>query len=362
MALGKRINTLKLKKKSPARGFFDSIWSEEGGWFNDKAEKRKADNAQKVMNQSIEDFANLETNNLAENLTNPYGNAKNVYAGAQNQFANVRNQFGNLENTAEDLTVNTQQAEFEKQQFQQSQANMLSNLAGAAGSSGVAGLAQALSNQNMRQAQQSSASIGQQESQNQRMAAQQAGANQMASAQGAQSAEMARAQGAAQQQQMILGGAANQQAQILGGAANLQAMQLQGATDARNLKFDQQQAIVAARSGQYASAEQERQQNNSFNQYMDYLGTVSEIIGSAGEAGSTIAMAGSDRKLKENISLIGKSPSGINIYSFEYKNKEKFGKGIYQGVMADEVPQAVVKLDNYNAVDYNKIDVNFKQI
>ena len=359
MALGKRINTLKLKKNSPAKGWFDSIWSEEGGWFNDKAEKRKADNAEKVMNQSIEDFANLETNNLAENLTNPYGNAKNVYAGAQNQFANVRNQFGNLENTAEDLTVNTQQAEFEKQQFQQSQANMLSNLAGAAGSSGVAGLAQALSNQNMRQAQQSSASIGQQESQNQRMAAQQAGANQMASAQGAQSAEMARAQGAAAQQAMVLGGAASQQQMVLGGAANLQAMQLQGATDARNLRFDQQQAIVAARSGQYASAEQARQQGSTFNQAMEFIGTVGET---AGNIGQLAAVAASDRKLKENISLIGKSPSGINIYSFEYKNKEKFGEGIYQGVMADEVPQAVIKLDNYNAVDYNKIDVNFKQI
>ncbi len=390
MALGKRINTLKLKKNSPARGFFDSIWSEEGGWFGDKAEKRKANQAEDRMNQAIDDFGNLDTSNLAAGLTNPYADAKNVYAGAtnafagaqnafagaQNQFANVQNQFGNLQNTAEDLTVNTQQAEFEKQQFQQSQANMLNNLAGAAGGSGVAGLAQALSNQNMRQAQQSSASIGQQESQNQALAAQQAASNQMASAQGAQSAEMARAQGAADQQRMIMGGAADQQSQImqgaaaqqamvlggaasqqqmvLGGAANLQAMQLQGATDARGLEYQKQQAMVAARSGQYATAEQQRQQGNTFNQYMDFLGTV-------GQAAGSIAAVASDRKLKENISLIGKSPSGINIYSFEYKNK-KFGKGVYQGVMADEVPQAIVKLDNYDAVDYNKIDVNFKQI
>mgnify|MGYP003123358491 FL=1 len=390
MALGKRINTLNLKKTSPARGMFDSIWSESGGWFGDKAEKRKATQAEDKMNQAINDFGDLDTSNLAAGLTNPYADAKNVYAGAtnsfagaknafagaQNQFANVQNQFGNLENTAEDLTVNTQQAEFEKQQFQQSQANMLSNLSGAAGGSGVAGLAQALSNQNMRQAQQSSASIGQQESQNQRMAAQQAGSNQMASAQGAQSAEMARAQGAAnqqsqimggaaqqqsqimqgaaQQQQMILGGAASQQGMILGGAANLQAMQLQGATDARGLEYEKQQAMVAARSGQYATAEQQRQQGNTFNQYMDYLGTATELLGSA-------AAVASDRKLKENINLIGKSTSGINIYSFEYKNK-KFGDGVYQGVMADEVPQAIIKLDDYNAVDYSKIDVNFKQI
>jgi len=395
MALGKRINTLKLKKNSPAKGFFDSIWSEEGGWFGDKAEKRKAENAEKALNQSIEDFANLDTSDLGANLTNVYADAKNVYAdatnvyagaqnqfaGAQNQFANIQNQFGNLENTFEDLTVNTQQAEFEKQQFQQSQANLLNNLAGAAGGSGVAGLAQALSNQNMRQAQQSSASIGMQESSNQRMAAQQAASNQMAAAQGAQSAEMARAQGAADQQRMImqgaadtqsqilggaaaqqamvLGGAADQQAMVLGGAANLQSMQLQSATDARNLEYQKQQALVAARTGQYQSAELQRQQGNTFNQAMDFIGTVGQAAGNIGQ----LAALASDRRLKKNINKIGKSPSGLNIYSFEYKDA-KYGQGVYQGVMSDEVPREAVSVgfDGYEAVNYSMIDVNFKQI
>ena len=71
----------------------------------------------------------------------------------------------------------------------------------------------------------------------------------------------------------------------------------------------------------------------------------------------------SDRKLKKNIRLLGKSPSGLNIYTFEYKNK-KFGKGIWQGVMSDEIPQqAVIKhKDGYDRVDYYKLDVEFKQI
>ena len=316
MALGKRTKSLSLTKATPHKGFLSNLgniasfgmWSEEGGWGNDKIEKRKTDQAEGRLNNAINAFGDLDTSNLnadaknvyadAKNVyadaTNAYGGAKNAFAGAQNQFANVQNQFGNLENTAEDLTVNTQQAEFERQQFQQSQANMMSSLSAGAGSSGVAGLAQALSNQNMRQAQQSSASIGQQESQNQRMAAQQAGSNQMASAQGAQSAEMARAQGAASQQSQIMGGAASQQAQIMGGAAAQQAqimggaaqqqqmvldgaatqqgLQLSGAADARSVKYQKQQAMIAARTGQYQTAAQQQADGNFGDQAMGVIG------------------------------------------------------------------------------------------
>ena len=72
---------------------------------------------------------------------------------------------------------------------------------------------------------------------------------------------------------------------------------------------------------------------------------------------------GSDRRLKKNISKIGKSLSGLKIYSFEYKDKS-FGDGIFQGVMSDEVPSnAVVKHPaGYDMVDYTKLDVEFKNI
>lgn len=94
------------------------------------------------------------------------------------------NPFLNMENTLEDLTVNQQQAQFEGQQFAQSQANILSGLRGAAGSSGVAALAQSLAQQGQLRAQQASASIGQQESTNQRLAAQEASRLQVRERQG----------------------------------------------------------------------------------------------------------------------------------------------------------------------------------
>ena len=85
--------------------------------------------------------------------------------------ADVSNPYANMENTFEDLTVNTQQAEFEAQQNQQNQANILQSMQGAAGGSGVAGLAQAMANQGSQQAARASASIGQQEAANQQLAA-----------------------------------------------------------------------------------------------------------------------------------------------------------------------------------------------
>ena len=67
----------------------------------------------------------------------------------------------------------------------------------------------------------------------------------------------------------------------------------------------------------------------------------------------------SDVRAKENISLIGKSPSGLNIYKFKYIN----GDNYYQGVMAQEVPHAsTLGEDGFYKVDYSKVDVEFKKI
>ena len=67
----------------------------------------------------------------------------------------------------------------------------------------------------------------------------------------------------------------------------------------------------------------------------------------------------SDSRLKENIKLVGKSPSNINIYEFKYKDSN----GKYEGVMAQEVPWAsIVGDDGYFSVDYSKLDVEFKKL
>ena len=67
----------------------------------------------------------------------------------------------------------------------------------------------------------------------------------------------------------------------------------------------------------------------------------------------------SDIRLKEEIQLIGRSQSGINIYRFKYKDTD----GMYEGVMAQEVPWAAeIGNDGYYMVDYNKVDVEFRRL
>tara|TARA_R110002153_G_scaffold9342_4_gene38676 strand:- start:619 stop:1611 length:993 start_codon:yes stop_codon:yes gene_type:complete len=330
MAVGRKIKPY--TRRSPLKNFFNSAERQKS--------IRTAGDARENLAGYRTDFENLETDNLAANYQNVFAGAKNTFSGAQNTFAGAKNQFANLENTAEDLTVNTQQADFEREQFQQSQSNLLGNLSGAAGSSGVAGLAQSLANAGMNQARQSSASIGQQESANQAMSAQQAGANQMASAQGAQAAEMAKMQGAANQQQMIMQGASNQQQMQLEGASRQQDAILKGSQSQRELEYQKVQGLMSLEAGMAESSQASADANKSWAQ-----------------------RTFSDRRLKKDIKLLGLSPSGIKIYSFKYIDSS-IGKDTYQGVMSDEIPQdAVVKhASGYDMVDYSKLDVQFIKI
>jgi len=96
--------------------------------------------------------------------------AKYAKLDTSNPYADYQNQMA--ENVYEDLTVNQQQAEFQREQQEQQRANIMQGLQGAAGGSGIAALAQQMANQGSLQARQSAASIGQQEAANQKLQAQ----------------------------------------------------------------------------------------------------------------------------------------------------------------------------------------------
>ena len=141
------------------------------------------------------------------------------------QFTNA---YEGMQNTMEDLTVNTQQADFMAQQQQQGMANTMGALQGAAGGSGIAALAQAMANQQNTNLQQASASIGQQEASNQMAAAQQGANLQQLEAQGAmivQDKEQARTETllGMSQQRLAAANEARQQAtqQLVGGIGNI---------------------------------------------------------------------------------------------------------------------------------------------
>lgn len=133
---------------------------------------------QSAANEDLESHMNKWED---QKMTNPYAGVKNPYA--------------NMENVYEDQTVNLKQAEFEKEQSQQNMANIMQSMQGAAGGSGIAGLAQVLANQGVKQAQQASASIGQQEQANQARARAEAGRLQQLDVEGEQKRDLMEREG-----------------------------------------------------------------------------------------------------------------------------------------------------------------------
>jgi hypothetical protein len=266
----------------------------------------------------------------------------------ENPFADMKNVYA--ENVYEDLTVNQQQAQFQAQQGAQQRSNIMQGLKGAAGASGVAGLAQAMAGQGQLQTQRISASIGMQESQQQQLKAKGALQVQQGEA-GVQTAKM-------QGEQWVQQSEMNRQATLLGmqmgetSGANLASSQAQA--NQMNAQIAQTQAVTDA----FGFATQ------AAGAYTDTLGKKKAPDDYSGwdDMGAGANFDPSDRKLKKNIKKIGESPSGLNIYSFEFKDS-KYGEGLFQGVMSDEVLKKVVtRKDGYDMVDYSKLDVEFKQI
>ena len=98
------------------------------------------------------------------------------------------------------------------------------------------------------------------------------------------------------------------------------------------------------------------------DRFSTFLNTAIGIAGLFGSGG----IFGSDKKLKENVTYVGSSPQGHNIWEFNYQGSSKR----YRGAMAQEVakinPQAVSIVEDsdgkYLAVDYSKIDVNMVEV
>jgi len=72
----------------------------------------------------------------------------------------------------------------------------------------------------------------------------------------------------------------------------------------------------------------------------------------------------SDRRLKTNINYKRTSPSGLKVYHFNYIEPELYGEGVFEGVMADEIPQeyVITAANGYKKVLYSGIDVDFKKV
>jgi hypothetical protein len=234
----------------------------------------------------------------------------------KNPYAGVRNPYENLENVYEDATVNLKQAEFEKEQSQQSMANIMSSMQGAAGGSGIAGLAQVLANQGVKQAQQSALSIGAQEQTNQQRAI-------------AESGRLAEQKALGEQKRAL--------------------MEREGERMVEQYDMDKEQAML-----DFAM----QRKNASDQAIADAQATVDQFI--TGAVSTGLSLIPSDIRLKENITKINISESGIPIYTFNYKGDNT----LWSGTMAQDLlslgrEDAVAIMNNgYYGVHYDMIDVD----
>jgi len=218
--------------------------------------------------------------------------------------------------------------------FQQSQANIMQGLKRSAGASGAAGLAQAMSGASTKFASGQQVGLGEKAAEARRLGLQ----------------ESMRLQG--QETKMQL-------------AQDVQRRDLRLSEDKTRRDFDygkmttllgvEGERTAGARE-MYASQRQADATESAAKSQM-----YGQIIGAFAPA------TGSDRKLKKNIKKEGKSPKGLQLYSFEYKDPSD-GKGRWQGVIADDLPtsvknKTVVKsADGYDMVNYSKLDVTLKQV
>lgn len=262
------------------------------------------------------ELAKLERSRQA--IINPYAGVKDVSSMASNPFAS--------------LGVATQAAEFQAEQADMSLANTLDTLKQTGAS---AGGATALAQAALQSKKEISANIEQQEAANEKLRAQ--GEQELQSIKMAEAARVQQAE-AAGKQFMFEARESREQGKIDRVAGQLAGAQAQAA----QARADQMGALTGM------------------------IGGITSSIGSMASSGAFSkggTTATSDRRLKTDIKKIGVSPSGLNIYSFKYKD-DKFGEGVWQGVMADEVPTFAVSENSngYSQVDYSLIDVEFKQI
>ena len=275
-------------------------------------------------------FADVGADNRILGMENPYAGMGNPLAGMQTEF----------ENKMEDVGVNTKAAELAQSQFQQNQASQLAAMK-QMGMTG--GNVQAMANASIKQSAQTRADIGGQEREGNIMAKK-----------GAQQVQQMEAQ--AKEKKMKAGFEVDKMVR----KGQFDVDKLVGATQ---LDIDKVTAEGAWKQQMATMGGEADRQNLELQRQQVGLAVQAGIMESLGGEQAATKWYQSDRKLKHNITLVGKSPSGLNIYNFEYKNS-KFGDGIYQGVMSDEIPsKAVAKHSNgYDMVDYSKIDVDFVKI
>jgi len=270
------------------------------------------------------EIANIEANRQA--IPNPYANVRDLSSLAKDLSGSMSNPYANL-------GVSTMAAKMQAEEADISLANTLDTLrATGASAGGATALAQAA----LQSKKGVAASIEKQEADNEKLKAQGA-----AELQNAKLEEQRRIQNAKYQE-----------------GVRVQTAETEGV----KFKYGEQESRDIAKLNRL-SGQQAQSQANSAAAQQAASAAIGAGISSVGSIAGGAISAFSDRRLKKNINKIGVSRGGLNIYSFEYIDKD-YGDGVWQGVMSDEIPEnAIIKHpDGFDRVNYSMLDVEFKQI
>ena len=320
-------------------GGIQAVGSIVSGIFGSSAAKKRARAAAREKARLTKKLDSLESSRQA--IINPYASS------ISSQSDLIQDLGGDLTNSYNNLGVATQGAKMQAEEADIALANTLDTLqASGASAGGATALAQAA----LASKKGVASSIELQEANNEKM----------------------KATGAENLQRLQLAESTRAQAATVSEGSRVQGIMAEGEMVKFDTRESREQDKINQTYAQLTGAKvQEAQANRDRSSAI--TGAISGVASGAGSFAGGLAkkagmkdFAASERHLKSNIKLVGKSKMGIPIYHFNYKDV-KNGIDRFIGTMVDDLQRlgfedVLIHTEDGILVNYNKIDVDFKKI
>ena len=132
------------------------------------------------------------------------------------------------------------------------------------------------------------------------------------------------------------------------------------------VEFAYDRYVIVTNQGDIGEPDRSKPSNAESNQgevISDGSNKTNVQIQNTAPAGQKFGPMASDMKLKENIIKVGNSPSGINVYEWNYIGKSQRYRGVLAQELLESHPEAVTMCPNgFLGVYYGKIDVKMEAV
>ena len=132
------------------------------------------------------------------------------------------------------------------------------------------------------------------------------------------------------------------------------------------VEFAYDRYVIVTNQGNIGEQDRSKPSNAESNQgevISDGSNKTNVEIQNTAPSGQNAGPMASDMKLKENIIKVGNSPSGINVYEWNYIGKSQRYRGVLAQELLESHPEAVTMCPNgFLGVYYGKIDVKMEAV